>query len=114
MYTQILTYTDEAMGAWELGQEWVHTQDTTILYVGGNNLILLCLYTGNGVALMNSHFGHGSGPVQLGSVQCIGNENSFLDCPHNSVSHCTSYDNAGVVCPSEIAIMYYKESRQFY
>ena len=59
------------------------------------------LNAGNGVALVNSHFGHGSGPVQLGSVQCVGNENSFLDCPHNSAAHCTSYENAGVVCPSE-------------
>ena len=59
-------------------------------------------YEGALAVLRNSPFGHGSGQIWLGDVQCIGNETSILQCSqigwgvHNG--YCWGSDDAGVVC----------------
>ena len=52
-----------------------------------------------------SHFGYGTGPVILDSVNCIGNESRITQCPHLGVgviaSYCYHYYDVGVECPGE-------------
>ena len=45
-------------------------------------------------------FGNGIGSVQLDDLECIGNESSLLECPHNGVGihDCFSFEVAGVEC----------------
>ena len=47
-----------------------------------------------------SHFGHGNLDFHLDEMQCIGAEESFLDCPANSWNNhnCNSGKAAGVKC----------------
>ena len=49
-------------------------------------------------------FGEGRGPSWLGYVQCTGNENALLDCPHDGLGnhYCGQYRGAGVVCGSAV------------
>ena len=50
------------------------------------------------VSYMNAFFGQGVGPIQLQNVQCIGNENRLLDCPHATAHNCGQNEDAGVAC----------------
>ena len=47
-------------------------------------------------------YGEGRGPIWLGHVQCRGNENYLLNCPHYAhwYTGCGHNDDAGVVCGS--------------
>ena len=47
-------------------------------------------------------FGEGRGPIWLDDVQCTGNENSLLDCPHSALgnTNCGHYYDVGVICGS--------------
>ena len=53
------------------------------------------------VALKNSYYGAGSGPVQFGGVQCLGNESTLLDCSYTASAQCSGTHDAGVMCPGE-------------
>ena len=51
-----------------------------------------------------SHFGYGTGPVILDSVNCVGNESSITQCAHLGIgvaaSYCIyHYYDVGVECP---------------
>ena len=61
--------------------------------------VLFCV--GNKVSLRNSYYGTGSGPVQFGGVQCLGNESTLLNCSYNSSVQCSGTHDAGVMCPGE-------------
>jgi len=52
------------------------------------------------VAFGNAHFGAGTGPIHLDSVDCNGHESNLLDCLHSSVVNCTlgHSEDAGVRC----------------
>ena len=56
------------------------------------------------IALTNSYYGSSSGPVQFGSVECLGNESSLFECLYNTSIQCPSNRNAGVRCPGENCI----------
>ena len=44
-------------------------------------------------------FGRGSGPIWMDDVDCLGTENSLLDCLFIwNNSDCSHYEDAGVVC----------------
>ena len=47
-----------------------------------------------------AYFGTGIGDILLDELQCTGDENSILDCPHNGVGNndCSHGEDAGVVC----------------
>ena len=59
---------------------------------------MLIDFLGDHVALSDSYFGPGSGPVQFGDVQCVGNESSLTSCQY-ATSQCTLGSQAGVICP---------------
>ena len=46
----------------------------------------------------NAYYGQGSGPVQLGYLQCTGSESQLVNCVHTSKPSCGHYDDAGVQC----------------
>ena len=51
------------------------------------------------VAFGNAHFGAGTGPVLLDSVDCSGRENNLTDCAQRSFVSCYySHRGAGVRC----------------
>ena len=45
-----------------------------------------------------SQFGSVPSTFGMDNVQCIGNETSFLDCPHLTVDDCEGHEGAGVIC----------------
>ncbi|XP_041472113.1 deleted in malignant brain tumors 1 protein-like isoform X3 [Lytechinus variegatus] len=51
-----------------------------------------------------AHFGQGSGPILLDDLACTGDEESIFDCgnPGIGVNNCGHYEDAGVVCSSEV------------
>ena len=55
------------------------------------------------VAFSNAHFGRGTGPIHLDSVDCSGDENYLLDCPRSSTVTCYNghSEDAGVRCPGK-------------
>ena len=56
------------------------------------------------VSYIKASFGQGVGPIQLDDVQCIGNENRLLDCPHRTTNNCGHSEDAGVGCNGESII----------
>ena len=62
---------------------------------------------GNQVSLRKSYYGAGSGPVQFGGVQCLGNESTLLNCFYNSSVKCSATHHAGVMCPGEVMLSLY-------
>ena len=66
---------------------------------------MLIDFLGDQVALSDSYFGPGSGPVQFGDVQCVGNESSLISC-HYATSQCTLGSQAGVICPGTKRTLY--------
>ena len=51
-------------------------------------------------AYENARYGHGTGPIWLDNVQCLGNESSLLLCRHSGVGNhnCGHSEDASVVC----------------
>ena len=46
-----------------------------------------------------AYYGGGQGPIHLDNVDCVGNEDSILDCPYDSgTDDCTHAQDVGVVC----------------
>ena len=54
------------------------------------------------LALLFAHYGPGRGAIHLDELDCGGNEESLLDCPHIGVGNhnCRHYEDAGVDCTS--------------
>ena len=61
--------------------------------------------TAGAIPYSNSHFGYGTGPIILDSVNCVGNESRITQCTHLGVgvttSNCYHYNDVGVECPGE-------------
>ena len=55
-------------------------------------------FTAAQLSFSSSRYGSGSGEV-FGSVQCVGNESSLLDCSLNTSYVCDVDSQAGVLCP---------------
>ena len=54
------------------------------------------------VALSNSYFGNGYGPIWLSQVKCSGSETNLFNCNKNYYDHdCTHFEDAGVQCINE-------------
>ena len=55
-----------------------------------------------GEALINAHFGQGTGEIVLDDVQCSGSENQLVDCTSAEIQtvsgNCGHSDDAGVRC----------------
>ena len=68
-----------------------------------NDATVVCKELGflNGTATRQAKFGSGSGPVWLGQVGCLGNENNLSHCIHSgagNVGICSHSQDAGVEC----------------
>ena len=50
-------------------------------------------------------YGHGSGPVHMDDVRCVGNESSLIDCPHSGCHDCGHNEDAGVQCQTSEQIL---------
>ena len=70
--------------------------DTTLLLAFSINL----LFNPGAVPRYGAFYGQGSGPIFLADLQCIGTEQSLLDCDANvyAFSHCYHYEDVGVQC----------------
>ena len=67
---------------------------------------VVCRQLGYSSALsapQNARFGQGSGKIWLDEVQCQGNENSIVNCPHNpwGVHNCGHHEDASAICSSK-------------
>lgn len=59
---------------------------------------LFALFIG-ATAVRNAFFGQGTGPIQVGSVQCSGRESTLLGCSHIlGRNRCGHFNDAGVRC----------------
>ena len=50
------------------------------------------------LAFSSAYFGSGSGPILLDDVNCIGTENSLLNCGYTSNHNCHHSEDVGVQC----------------
>ena len=50
------------------------------------------------LAFSSAYFGSGSGPILLDDVNCIGTENSLLNCGYTSNHNCHHSEDVGVRC----------------
>lgn len=51
-------------------------------------------------ALQFAAFGQGTGLIFLDNIDCVGNETSIFECPHNGMGNhnCGHSEDAGAVC----------------
>ncbi|XP_066275078.1 uncharacterized protein [Branchiostoma lanceolatum] len=64
---------------------------------------VVCRQLGYGLAMSyqhSAHFGEGNGSIWLDDVQCVGDEDSLLDCSSNDwgENNCGHFEDVGVVC----------------
>ena len=78
------------------------TSNTCIL---DSSSIIILMYSHafiptDAVAFRNAHFGTGSGPIYLNSVDCSDSESNLVDCSHGSFVSCSRghFADAGVRC----------------
>ena len=59
------------------------------------------------VAFSDASFGEGVGDISLGGVACRDNENTLLDCPHQTNPLCSHAEDAGIRCGGETNVANY-------
>lgn len=67
-------------------------------------MLVAALDVGSPLALLNSHFPHGRGPIFLDFMACTGNEEKLIDCRRNAALgrfSCSHQFEAGVKCPGK-------------
>ena len=62
-------------------------------------MYFLPLLSGSIVTPFNLYFDSISGPIQIGDVQCVGNETNLLDCSYDISAQCSGNQQAEVFCP---------------
>ncbi len=74
-------------------------------------------YTENGLpwAAFGANFGEGSGLIFLDNVDCVGTEETLLDCRAAEIGNhnCRSSEDAGVFCPCELLLTHYSACCQY-
>ena len=63
-------------------------------------------YPCGGQHTISSYFGRVNDTFAMDNVQCSGNENTILACPHTAKDNCDGGDGAGVICKGEICLMF--------
>ena len=64
-------------------------------------MVLIIFLTG-ALSFSYHYFGYGSGPIHFKNVHCTGDEESVLQCSHNTINtYCSHYEDAGIACPRE-------------
>ncbi|XP_019860060.1 PREDICTED: deleted in malignant brain tumors 1 protein-like [Amphimedon queenslandica] len=53
---------------------------------------------GSSIAYAEAYFGAGTGPINMGNVQCTGNEELLISCRFSSNHYCSHSSDAGVAC----------------
>ena len=66
--------------------------------------MIYAVHLGSMISLTKSYFGSISGPVRFGGVQCVGNESKLLDCSYNTQAQCSSFQQAGLLCPGNVLL----------
>ena len=62
-------------------------------------LFLTIHHSSDALAVSNSHYGRGSGPILFTRIECNGDEGSILECSRVlHASTCSHADDAGVSC----------------
>jgi len=67
---------------------------------GQRNANVVCRMLGfsGGRFTRKSHFGRVPDDFSMDDVECVGTEQSILDCPHVDVDNCNGNEGAGVIC----------------
>ena len=60
-------------------------------------------YNVEAVAIPNSHYGGGNGPIYLERLACDGSEATILDCLASNFHICSHVDDAAVRCQGNVA-----------
>ena len=78
-------------------------------YRVGYKLMEFCVFPA-GVLARTGGFRNGAGQIWLDNVACTGRENRLTDCRANAfgVHNCVHGEDAGVLCPSERALLRHK------
>ena len=71
--------------------------------------ILLYIIFAGAIGYSNAHFGRGSGPIFIKSINCSGSELSLLDCPRDTYTQhtFTHAEDASVHCEGIASSFYY-------
>ena len=64
-------------------------------------MLRLMGYSG-GQRTTNSQFGRVNDTFSMDDVQCLGNEITFLACPHTTRDNCDGGEGAGVICDGNL------------
>merc|ERR1719237_293074 len=58
-----------------------------------------------GYPTVKSKFGRVNSTFRMDDVKCTGNEDSLLDCQHNTEDNCGASEGAGVICDREVELV---------
>ena len=66
------------------------------------NVVCRQLGFGAGVAMIEAHFGEGTGQIWLDDVSCAGSESHLVQCSHSEwgIHNCKHGEDASVICNS--------------
>lgn len=62
------------------------------------NCYVVFMCTLGAIPTYSASYGEGTGPIGLGTVECVGNETRLIECSSGATSGCTHSDDAGTIC----------------
>ena len=102
----------------ELAQDFTFTPDWLLWQVTTAYIILklVCFFHFHSDVTVyhNARFGEGSGPYNITSVGCSGDEGTLLDCTHTLNPVCLAYNEAGVRCDGKHSHFYQFNTGHFF
>jgi len=86
-------------------------------FILGSTAVMLVYNISGAVGTTSSYFTAGTGPINIDSVSCTGNEDSLLDCTYSTQTTCTHSSDAGIRCsatPRKFQIKFVQIEEQQY
>ena len=65
------------------------------------------MYTTSGAIAVQGSYSEGVWPIHINDLNCTGNEESVLECPHNGIVGymCNHYEDAAVMCQGNCLVL---------